>query len=239
MPERAAPRVAIIGSGPAGLALAVELGSRGIACVILERSPRAGHAPRAKTTNVRTREHLRRWGIAGDLAAASPFGVDYPSHILFVTSLAGKLIHRFENGLYCRPTRDERYSEHSQWIPQYKLEDVLIEHARDTCPAVDDRIRVWSSSRLRLRTAGPASSCARNRTTTLVRSGLIDRRLSGRLPMARAAPSAKRSAPGWRGTYGLSRNYNIDLPARRAWPKRTPMAPGIDVLAGQPRYARA
>ena len=28
---------------------------------------------------MRTRTHLRRWGIAGKLAAASPQGVDYPN----------------------------------------------------------------------------------------------------------------------------------------------------------------
>ena len=52
--------VLIVGAGPAGLALAIELGSRSIACTVIERNERVGYAPRAKTTNVRTREHLRR-----------------------------------------------------------------------------------------------------------------------------------------------------------------------------------
>ena len=47
--------------------------------------PRVGHAPRAKTTNLRTREHMRRWGIADKLRALSPLGIDYPSNVLFVT----------------------------------------------------------------------------------------------------------------------------------------------------------
>jgi 2-polyprenyl-6-methoxyphenol hydroxylase-like FAD-dependent oxidoreductase len=119
----------IVGAGPVGLATAIELGSRGINCVLVERLERAGHAPRAKTTHTRTREHLRRWGIADRLADASPFGIDYPSNVLFVTSLAGEEIARFHNALNCSPERDERYSEHSQWIPQYKLEAVLLEKA--------------------------------------------------------------------------------------------------------------
>ena len=122
-------RVLIVGSGPAGLAAAIELGGRGIPCTILEKETRTGYAPRAKTTHTRTREHLRRWGIADKLADASPFGVDYPSHVIYVTRLNGALIHRFENALQCSPTRDDRYSEHGQWIPQYKLEAVLREHA--------------------------------------------------------------------------------------------------------------
>ena len=123
------PPVIIIGAGPSGLAAAIELGSRSIRCLLIERNERAGYAPRAKTTNARTREHLRRWGIADRLAAASPLGVDYPAHVLFVTRLNGPLIARFENALSCDPARDERYSEHAQWIPQYKLEAVLLERA--------------------------------------------------------------------------------------------------------------
>jgi 2-polyprenyl-6-methoxyphenol hydroxylase-like FAD-dependent oxidoreductase len=125
-----APSVVIVGAGPTGLALAIELGSRSIPCLVIERNVRAGWAPRAKTTHTRTREHLRRWGIADKLAAASPFGVDYPTNITFVTRLSGKLITRFEYGLQGSPAKDERYAEHSQWIPQYKLESVLLDHAR-------------------------------------------------------------------------------------------------------------
>ena len=62
-------QVLIVGAGPVGLALAIELGQRGIPCLLIERNDRVGYAPRAKTTNVRTREHLRRWGIADKLRA--------------------------------------------------------------------------------------------------------------------------------------------------------------------------
>lgn len=130
--------VVVIGAGPAGLAAAIELGMRGISCLLIERTERGGHAPRAKTTHTRTREHLRRWGIADRLAAAAPFGIDYPSHVTFVTRLGGKLIKRFEHALQCTPGKHEAYSEHSQWIPQYKLEGVLRDHAF-SLPAVTQR----------------------------------------------------------------------------------------------------
>lgn len=51
--------VVIIGAGPAGLSAAIELGTRGIRVLVVERNLRTGMAPRAKTTNVRTRTHLR------------------------------------------------------------------------------------------------------------------------------------------------------------------------------------
>ncbi len=122
-------QVLIIGAGPVGLALAIELGSRGVRCLLVERNERVGHAPRAKTTHVRTREHLRRWGIADKLRAASPLGLDYPANVLFVTRLGGHGLTRFENAFYCAPGRNPLYAEHAQWIPQYSVEEVLRAHA--------------------------------------------------------------------------------------------------------------
>src|SRR3546814_6086505 len=63
--------VLIVGAGPAGLAAAIELGMRGVRSVLIEQQERTGVAPRAKTTNVRTRTHMRRWGIADRLAERS------------------------------------------------------------------------------------------------------------------------------------------------------------------------
>src|SRR5437868_15520912 len=130
--------VLIVGAGPAGLGAAIELGQRGISCLVVEQHDRVGVAPRAKTTNVRTREHLRRWGIAGKLAAASPIGVDYASNVVFATRLTGFELCRFENASYCRPGKHPLYSEHGQWIPQYELEEVMKAHA-DTLPSVEIR----------------------------------------------------------------------------------------------------
>ena len=133
-------QVLIVGAGPAGLAHAIELGMRGIRCVVVERNDRVGYAPRAKTTNVRTREHLRRWGIAGRLRDRSPLGIDYPSNVVFATGMNGHLLSRIDNAFYCNPRPDPRYAEHGQWIPQYTLEEVLREHA-ESLPAVDIRFR--------------------------------------------------------------------------------------------------
>lgn len=194
--------VLIVGAGPTGLALATELGVRGVNCVVVERNDRVGHAPRAKTTHTRTREYLRRWGIADDLAAASPFGIDYPSNVVFVTRLGGLELARFENAFNCAPGRNDLYSEHAQWVPQYRLEEVLRAHL-ETLPSIDLRFNVRFDST----EPGPAGvvSCATDAAGAPV---TIE---SDYLVGADGARSHVRDLIGatMEGTYGLSRNFNI------------------------------
>src|SRR6266446_6565004 len=193
----------IVGAGPAGLAAAIELGHRSIPSIVVERNDRVGYAPRAKTTNVRTREHLRRWGIADELRAASPLGVDYPSNVVFVTRLNGHLLTRFENALYCAPGKNPLYSEHAQWIPQYTLEEVLRAHAQSlpgvqirfsTEPTSFDQDEEHVRARIRDLSSGEAH--------TVESKYLIG--ADGARSTVRAGIGAKME-----GTYGLSRNYNI------------------------------
>ncbi len=195
--------VVIVGAGPSGLALAIELGSRGVACLLVERNDRVGYAPRAKTTNVRTRTHLRRWGIAGTLAAASPFGVDYPSTVTFVTRLGGFGLARIENASNCHPERSDLYPEHGQWVPQYKLEQVMREHA-GTLPSVE----------LRFSTEFVSVTQDGDGVDLVLRDRLTGHEFTTRCDYVVGADGARsvlRDVVGARmhGTYGLSRNYNI------------------------------
>ena len=121
--------VLIVGAGPVGLSLAIELGSRGIGCLVVERNDRVGLSPRAKTTNVRTREHLRRWGIADALRDASPIPPDFPPNVVFATRMNGPMLARFENAFNGSRERNDLYSEEAQWVPQYTLEELLRSHA--------------------------------------------------------------------------------------------------------------
>ena len=121
--------VLIVGAGPVGLALAIDLGLRSVRCIVVEQQERVGLKPRAKLTNVRSRELLRRWGIADELRRASPLPPDYPANIVFATRLNGHTLARFEDAFYCGHARSDLYSEPGQWVPQYTLEEVLRQHA--------------------------------------------------------------------------------------------------------------
>lgn len=197
------PRVLIVGAGPVGLALAIELGHRAIPCLLIERNDRVGYAPRAKTTNVRTREHFRRWGIADTLRKASPLGMDYPSNVVFCTRLSGFELTRFENALYCAPGRNPLYSEHSQWVPQYTVEEVMRAHAQ-SLPGVELRFNceLKSFTQDGERVQAVARDLLRGEDLAIDAEFLVG--ADGARSMVRDAIGAK-----MQGSYGLSRNYNV------------------------------
>jgi len=96
--------VLICGGGPVGLALAAELGWRGVDCMLVEQGDGSVTSPKANHVNVRTMEHCRRWGVA-DAVRNIPFPDDYPNDVSFVTSLTG-----FELARLPRPARRDRTS---------------------------------------------------------------------------------------------------------------------------------
>ena len=59
--------VLIAGGGPAGLVLALELGARGVDCILLNDAPHTARHPKANAVSSRTMEHMRRHGIADRL----------------------------------------------------------------------------------------------------------------------------------------------------------------------------
>jgi 2-polyprenyl-6-methoxyphenol hydroxylase-like FAD-dependent oxidoreductase len=194
--------VLVVGAGPVGLAAAIELGMRGVRVFVAERNDRGGTAPRAKTTNVRTRTHFRRWGIADRLAAEAPFGVDYPNNMIFVTRLAGHELARFEDAFNASPRRSPLYPEHAQWIPQYTMEKVLLEKAHGL-PSVEVRFDTSFITALQDEHSVSATLASKNGNELTVTA----RYLIG----ADGARSVVRELIGARmtGHYGLSRHYNI------------------------------
>jgi 2-polyprenyl-6-methoxyphenol hydroxylase-like FAD-dependent oxidoreductase len=87
--------VLIVGGGPVGLALAADLGSRGVSCLVIEQSEGPADHPRASALNARSMEFMRRYGVAEAVRAASA-PEDFPHTALYCTSLTGFEIARIE-----------------------------------------------------------------------------------------------------------------------------------------------
>src|SRR5437870_1823359 len=86
-------QVIIVGGGPAGLALALDLGWRGVRCTLIEQGDGVISQPKMNEVNTRSMEFCRRWGIV-DQVLNCPFPGDFPLDTAFITSLFGHEIGR-------------------------------------------------------------------------------------------------------------------------------------------------
>ena len=86
--------VIIIGAGPCGLILAIELGRRGIETIVLEEKTSPARFPAANATQARTMEHYRRLGFA-DKVRAQGLPPDYPTDIAYFTRYTKYELARF------------------------------------------------------------------------------------------------------------------------------------------------
>ena len=79
-------QVLIVGAGPVGLTLAIDLGRRGVRCILLEQKDAPQFLPKMERCNARTMEIYRRIGIAQKIRDAG-FPRDVPMDVFIVTSL--------------------------------------------------------------------------------------------------------------------------------------------------------
>jgi 2-polyprenyl-6-methoxyphenol hydroxylase-like FAD-dependent oxidoreductase len=127
--------VLVVGAGPVGLTLAMDLAGRGVRVVIAEIR-RYAEPPNVKCNHVaaRTMERFRRLGVAQKLRDAG-LPADYPNDVVFRTSVTGTELTRIPI-----PCRAERYTSKEgpdTWWPtpepphrinQLFLEPILLEH---------------------------------------------------------------------------------------------------------------
>ena len=79
--------VLIVGGGPVGLALAGDLGWRGVSCVLVEKSGSTIGQPKMDLVHPRTMEFCRRWSIVDQVEAAG-YNRHYSQDYAWVTGLA-------------------------------------------------------------------------------------------------------------------------------------------------------
>src|SRR5580704_812862 len=136
--------VLIVGAGPVGLTLAVDLGMRGVRCTLVEQKEAPQFLPKMERCNARTMEIYRRMGLA-DRVRAAGLPAQCPMDVFIVLSVVEPpLLHLpypsvAEAKKVIAATNDASQPlEPYQLISQYTLEP-LLKSVADAMPTVTVR----------------------------------------------------------------------------------------------------
>jgi 2-polyprenyl-6-methoxyphenol hydroxylase-like FAD-dependent oxidoreductase len=136
--------VLVVGAGPVGQTLSIDLAKRGVSVVLIERNETCLQHPKMERCNARTMEFYRRLGLADRIRAASQFR-DVPMDVFIATHLGGKKLLQLsypsvtamqEAGRRCND--GTMPLEPYQLISQYTLEP-LLKSVVESLPKADVR----------------------------------------------------------------------------------------------------
>lgn len=122
------PRVArpyevlIVGGGPVGVGLAVELGRRNVRCAVIERRTHLSGIPKGQGLSQRTMEHFYFWGVEDAVRAARVMPRD---HAIGQVTVYGNLMGEFWSASPARELVQSFYFRPNERLPQYRTEEVL------------------------------------------------------------------------------------------------------------------
>src|SRR5260370_4056704 len=115
-------QVVIVGGGPVGVALAVDLGLRGISWPRVDRRIEQQRMPKGQNLTQRTMEHFYFWGIADELRAARVLPPQYPMNGIVAY---GNLTSEYWYAPPLREIVNPYYFQENERLPQYQTEYVL------------------------------------------------------------------------------------------------------------------
>jgi 2-polyprenyl-6-methoxyphenol hydroxylase-like FAD-dependent oxidoreductase len=130
--------VVIIGAGPVGMVLALDLAGRGVGSVLVERAESSRWYPKGNTHNARTMEHYRRLGLA-DAVRATGLPADQPTDAAYFTRLNGHELQRLpmpsaaqKRAALADVAATDQVPEPIHRANQMYVEQVLLERVRAT-----------------------------------------------------------------------------------------------------------
>jgi len=124
-------QVIIVGAGPVGLTLAVDLGLRGVRCILLEKKLEPQFLPKMERCNARSMEMFRRIGLADELRAAGLTTDSVMDVYIILTMTRAPLLHLKYPSVDMAREQMRKINDGStplepyQLISQYTLEPVL------------------------------------------------------------------------------------------------------------------
>ena len=136
--------VLIVGAGPTGLTLAIDLGRRGVRTILIEQKERPAFLPKMERINARTMEMYRRMGLSQQIRAAG-LRPDCPMDVYIVLALDEPPLLRLHYPSVAQAQAEARATndgslplEPYQLISQYTLEP-LLKAVSETIAAVSVR----------------------------------------------------------------------------------------------------
>ena len=136
--------VLIVGAGPTGLTLAIDLGKRGVRCTLIEQKESPAFLPKMERINARSMEIYRRMGLMQKIRSAG-LRPDCPMDVYIVLALNEPPLLRLhypsveQAQAETRATNDGTLPlEPYQLISQYTLEP-LLKSVAETIPTVSVR----------------------------------------------------------------------------------------------------
>ncbi|MCR5867316.1 FAD-dependent monooxygenase [Aquincola sp. J276] len=114
--------VVIVGGGPVGMGLAIELGQRGVRTVVAERYAQPQPIPKGQNLTQRTMEHFHFWGAEKQLRAARTIPAEYGIGGL---TAHGTLLGPHTYDWLQRDLVRPYYFTGNERLPQYATEAVL------------------------------------------------------------------------------------------------------------------
>jgi 2-polyprenyl-6-methoxyphenol hydroxylase-like FAD-dependent oxidoreductase len=114
--------VVIVGGGPVGVGLAIDLAQRGVSCTLIERRRDMHRIPKGQNLTQRTLEHFYFWGCVDEVRAQRLLPPEVPAAgIVAYRDLMSNYWHSFEG----REIVGEYYFQKNDRMPQYCFETVL------------------------------------------------------------------------------------------------------------------
>ncbi len=126
---RETTEVLIVGAGPVGLALALELGLRDIDCLIIDRRDGRIDVPKMSVVSTSNMEFCRRWGIADDVRSAV-WTRDRKLDFVYAENMLGRELARFAVPAYSQRGRDDYTPEIACHCPQIFFDPILAARAK-------------------------------------------------------------------------------------------------------------
>ncbi|CAE7512629.1 apdD [Symbiodinium necroappetens] len=134
-------QVLIVGAGPVGLTLAIDLGQQGINCILIEKKGAPEFLPKMERCNARTMEIYRRLGIVERIREAG-LNSDAPMDVFVITKMTEPPLLQLEYDSVARAQAHiagvedtSEPAEAYQLISQYTLEP-LLKKVAEALPSV-------------------------------------------------------------------------------------------------------